>query len=280
MLGSSGPPNGDWWCKVVDLRAYQQLIRAQLRSQAQYRASFAIDLAGSAVVTFLEVAVILILFRVTPSLGGFVMREAFLMAGLAGLAFNVCDMCVGNIERIRLYVRTGLLDAILIRPRPVLAQLILTDFTPRRIGQVIQAAIVFVVAVVLAPIEWTPAHVVLLLLSPLVGSVFFMGLFVAGSTVAFYWIESGEFANAFTYGGRTFSMYPISIYSGPFRSIFAYGLGFAFVAYYPALTLLGKPDPLGGPAWLGWCTPVAAAASAALAGLLWRTGIRHYRSAG
>jgi ABC-2 type transport system permease protein len=265
---------------VVDLGTYRELVRAQLRGQAQYRASFAIDVAASAIVTFLEVAVVLILFRVTPSLGGFVMREAFLMAGLAGLAFNVCDMCVGNIERIRLYVRTGLLDAILIRPRPVLAQLILTDFTPRRIGQAIQASIVFAVAVVLAPIEWTPANVVLLVLSPLAGSVFFMGLFVAGSTVAFYWIESGEFANAFTYGGRTFTMYPVSIYSGLFRNVFAYGLGFGFVAYYPALTLLGRADPLGGPAWLGWCTPLVAAASVALAGLLWRTGIRHYRSTG
>jgi ABC-2 type transport system permease protein len=208
------------------------------------------------------------------------MREALLMAGLAGLAFNVCDLCVGNIERIRLYVRTGLLDAILIRPRPVLPQLIFTDFTPRRIGQVIQAGIVFAVAVGLAPIDWTPAHAVLLVVSPLAGAVFFMGLFVGGSTVAFYWIESGEFANAFTYGGRTFTMYPTSIYSGLFRIVFAYGLGFAFVAYYPALAILDKPDPLGGPAWLGWCTPAVAAASAALAGLLWRTGIRHYRSTG
>src|SRR5690349_17958651 len=177
--------------------------------------------------TFLEASVVVILFRVTPSLGGFRVREAFLMAGLAGLAFNLCDMCDGNIERIRLYVRTGRLDAVLIRPRPVLPQLILTDFTPRRIGQVIQATVVFVVAVVLAPIDCTPAHAVLLVLSPFIGSIFFMGLFVAGSTVAFYWIESGEFANAFTYGGRTFSMYPISIYSGLFRNVFAFGLGFA-----------------------------------------------------
>jgi ABC-2 type transport system permease protein len=265
---------------VVDLRAYQQLVLAQLRSQAQYRVSFAIDMAGTAVVTFLEVAIILILFRVTPSLGGFDIRGALLIAGLAGLAFNVCDMCVGNVERIRLYVRTGRLDAILIRPRPVLPQLILTDFTPRRIGQALQATVVFIVAVVIAPIDWTPAHAVLLVLSPLFGAVFFMGLFVGGSTVAFYWIESGEFANAFTYGGRTFSMYPMSIYSGLFRYVFAYGLGFAFVAYYPALTILGKPDPLGGPAWLGWCSPAVAAASALLAGLLWRTGIRHYRSTG
>jgi ABC-2 type transport system permease protein len=251
-----------------------------LRSQAQYRASFVIDLAGTTIVTFLDLATVLILFRVTPSLGGFALREAFLMAALAGLAFNLSDMCVGNVERLRIYVRNGLLDAILIRPRAVLPQLLLTDFTPRRIGQVGQAAIAFVVAVTIAPIHWTPARVVLLVLSPFVGSLFFMGLFVGGATVAFYWIESGEFANAFTYGGRSFSMYPVTIYSGLFRRIFAYGLGFAFVSYYPTLTLLGRTDPLGGPSWLGWCTPVVALAAVGLAALLWRTGVRHYRSTG
>ena len=67
----------------------------------------------------------------------------------------------------------------------------------------------------------------MIVLSPLYAAVYFMGIFVGGATVAFYWIESGEFANAFTYGGRTFSMYPVSIYSGLFRRVFAYGLGFA-----------------------------------------------------
>src|SRR5205814_7586010 len=119
-----------------------------------------------------------------------------------------------------------------------------------------------------------------IVLSPLYAAVYFMGIFVGGATVAFYWIESGEFANAFTYGGRTFSMYPVSIYSGLFRRVFAYGLGFAFVAYYPALTLLGRPDPLGAPAHLGYASPLIAAAAAAAAGLVWRTGVRHYRSTG
>jgi ABC-2 type transport system permease protein len=64
------------------------------------------------------------------------------------------------------------------------------------------------------------------------------------------------------------------------RRLFAYGLGFAFVAYYPALTLLDRRDPLGAPAHLGYASPLIAVVAAAAAGLLWRTGIRHYRSTG
>src|SRR6185312_3342556 len=101
-----------------------------------------------------------------------------------------------------------------------------------------------------------------------------------GSTVVFFWIESGEFANAFTYGGRTFTGYPVNIYGRELRALFAYGLGFAFVAYYPALVILGRPDPLGGPSWLGWSAPAVAAVAGTVAWALWRHGLRHYRGAG
>lgn len=262
------------------LVTYQRLIAAQVRAQAQYRLSFAVDVLGSATTTFADLATILVFFRVTSSMGGFDFRQSFFMASLACVAFQLADLVVGNVERVRLYVRTGLFDAILVRPRGVLPQLLVTNFTARRVGAVLQGLVVLLIATVLVHVPWTPARAFLFVLSPIVGAVFFMGLFVGGATVAFYWTESGEFANAFTYGGREFTTYPMSIYSGLFRRVFGYGLGFAFVGYYPALVVLGRPDPLGAPAWLGWCAPLVAAASAGVAFLLWRTGIRHYRSTG
>jgi ABC-2 type transport system permease protein len=52
------------------------------------------------------------------------------------------------------------------------------------------------------------------------------------------------------------------------------------VAYYPALAVLGKPDPLGAPAWLGWVSPLAGFAFLWLASGAWRLGVRHYASTG
>src|SRR5262245_65473798 len=112
------------------------------------------------------------------------------------------------------------------------------------------------------------------------GTVFFASVFVTGSTVAFWWIDSGEFANGFTYGGRDFTTYPMTVYAALFRRVFAYGLGFAFVAYYPTLVLLDHPDPLGLPAWIGWLSPAVAALAATIAATAWRTGVRPYPSTG
>lgn len=259
---------------------YPRLVRAQARAQAQYRFSFALDMLMNALGTVLDLVSVLVLFRVAHTLGGFGVREAFFMASLAGAGFALGDLVVGNVDRLRLYVRTGTLDSLLVRPLRVLPQLIATDFGTRRIGRVVQGIVVLAVAAWYARVQWTPARIFMIVLAPLSGAVFFAGWFILGATVVFWWIESGEFLNSVTDGGRAFATYPIGVYSGLFRRVFAYGLGFAFVGYYPALALLGRPDPLGAPAFLDWCSPAVSALVAGIAALAWRTGIRHYRSTG
>ena len=259
---------------------YWHLLVAQVRSQTQYRLSFAVELVFSTVLTLLDVATVFVLFSVNDSLGGFGGGEVFLMVGISALGFPLADLSVGNVERLRVYVRGGLFDAVLLRPLSALGQLLAMDLSARRAGRVVQGLAIYVLALVVAPVAWSPAAAVFAVLAPLSAAVFFGAIFVGGATVAFWWIESGEFANAFTYGGRDFTSYPMTVFGGLFRRVFAYALGFAFVAYLPALALLGRSDPLGVPDWLRWCSPLVAMLAAGLAALFWRTGIRHYRSTG
>jgi ABC-2 type transport system permease protein len=262
------------------LAVYVQLVRAQVRSQAQYRASFAVDVAGSLMFGVLDLASVVVLFRVTPALGGFGFAEVFLMTALAGCAFALADLVVGNVERLRQYVRSGLFDALLVRPLSSLAQLAAMDVATRRVGRVAFGAVMVGLAAINAPVPLTPARLTLLAVTPVAGAMIFGAIFVATATVAFWWIESGEIANSLTYGGLTFAQYPITIYGGLFRRLFAYAVGFAFVAYYPALALLDRPDPLGAPALLGYASPAVAVVAVVAAGLIWRSGVRHYRSTG
>ena len=260
--------------------AYVRLLAAQVRSQTQYRTSFVIDLAGSMVLTVLDVVSVFVIFSVKGDLGGFGAREVLLMVGISALAFPLADLAVGNVERLRVYVRTGMFDAVLVRPLSALWQLVAMDFAPRRVGRAVQGIAIYVVALAVAPVDWSVATALLAVLAPLAGAVFFASLFVAGATVAFWWIESGEIANGLTYGGLNFTQYPITIYGALFRRLFAYAVGFAFVAYYPTLALVDRPDPLGAPAFLGYAAPAIAVMAAVAAGLAWQTGVRHYRSTG
>lgn len=260
--------------------AYVHLLRAQMRGQASYRTSFVIDVFGNILGLGADILGVVIMFRVTPALGGFTLREVLLMIGLSVTAFTLADLAVGNVEKLRVYVRTGLLDAVMVRPLGVLRQLLVLDFGTRRIGRMLYALVFLIVMLANAGIAWTPGRVALVVIAPLAGAVLFAAIFVASASVAFWWIDSGELANSVTYGGRDFTSYPLNVYSGAFQKIFGYGLGFGFVAYYPALYLLGHPDPLGLSPLAAWAMPAVAAAAGGIAALIWRTGVRRYRSTG
>jgi ABC-2 type transport system permease protein len=259
---------------------YLHLVLAQARSQAQYRTSFAIDLAGSVGFGIIDLVLVVVLFRVSRTLAGFTFAEVFLMTAFANCAFALADILVGNIERLRVYVRSGQFDTVLVRPLGTLPQLAALDLAIRRIGRVTIGIAVVAIAAGQAGLAPTPAHLLLLVVTPLAGAVIFAAVFVATASVAFWWTESGELGNALTYGGHDFAAYPVAIYGPVFRRLFAYGLGFAFVAYYPTLALIDRADPLGAPGYLGYASPLVAILAAVVAGALWRTGVRHYNSTG
>jgi ABC-2 type transport system permease protein len=262
------------------LAAYRHLVSAQVRSQTQYRASFVVDVIGSVMFGVFDVASVVVLFRMTPTLGGFGFAEVFLMTALAGCGFAAADLVVGNVERLPQYVRTGLFDALLVRPLSSLAQLVAMDVATRRVGRLVFGVVMVVAAAANAAVSLTSTHVALLVLTPVAGAMIFGAVFVATATVAFWWIESGEIANGLTYGGLAFTQHPITIYDALFRRLLAYAIGFAFVAYYPTLALLDRADPLGAPPLLGYASPGVGLVAVTIAALLWRTGVRHYRSTG
>jgi ABC-2 type transport system permease protein len=245
-----------------------------------YRASFAVELLSNIGGVSLDIVTALVLFRVTRSVAGFTLPESLLMVALASCSFAFADFVVGNIERLKMYVRTGTMDAVLVRPLRAMPQLLIMDIPLRKALRLVVGVAVLIVALSVNDIQWTPARMALVLVTPLSGAVFFGSVFVITASLAFWWVDSGEMANAFTYGGRDFTSYPVPAYAPWFRAIFAYAMGFGFVAYQPALALLGRADPLGLPAAAGFLAPLVAAVAAGLAAAVWRAGIRHYRSTG
>jgi ABC-2 type transport system permease protein len=265
---------------VVEIAPYLRLFASQARGQAQYRASFWMDLFGSVVIGAMDLVAVLVLFNAAGRVAGFTTAEALLIATVSTGGFALADLVVGNMDTIRNLVRTGRMDAVLLRPLGAFGQLVAMEFAPRRAGRLTVAVALLPVAASFAGVDWTPARLAVVVLAVLGGGLLFGAIFTGTGTVAFWLIDSGEFGNSFTYGGRDFAAYPITVYDSVFRRIFAYGLGLGFAGYYPVLLLLDRPDPLGAPAWFGWATPVVGVVACGAAALLWRAGIRQYRSTG
>jgi ABC-2 type transport system permease protein len=262
------------------LGAYRTVVGSRIRSQTAYRTSFAVDLAGSVMFALVDLTEVYVIFHNVPVLGGLDLQSALLVYGLAMMGFALGNTFCGQLDTMPQYIRSGALDVMLLRPQPLLAQIVTADVALRRLGACVVGLAVLISALLSAPIHWTAARLALLLVAPLSSAIIFSALFVAAGAVQFWLIDAAEVTSAFTYGSSYASLYSSAVLPLPIRLTFAFVVPAAFTGYLPALVLLGLPGPAWLPAWLGWFTPLIALAALTSALLLWRLGVRHYAGAG
>jgi ABC-2 type transport system permease protein len=265
---------------VWPARAYLMLAWMWVRASMTYRASFALMTLVQFLITGLDFVGIVVMFASVDALGGFSLEEiAFLYAGSA-LCLGIADLLVGNIERLGLRVRMGTFDAMLVRPVPAFVQMCADEFALRRLGRIVQGLVVFVWAVAHLDIHWTAARIMLVLYLAVFGSAIFLAIFTIGAAVQFWTADASELAHSFTYGGSTLAQFPMTIYPREAVKALTFIVPITFINWYPSLYILGRDDPLGLPTAAQFASPVAAVAAAAVAALVWRVGIRRYRSTG
>lgn len=264
------------------LGSYRRLLGAQLRSQLQYRASFVLDVLATTLITLTEFGAVALVFGRFGDIQGWTLGEVAFLYGLVELSFGLMDMIFAGFDPSRFgqEVRKGTFDRILLRPLPVTWQVLGSDVTLRRVGRVALGVGIFALALKLNPLAWTAAKLTYLPLVVLGMVLFFGGLFIIGSTVAFWTVESFEAMNILTYGGAYLISYPMSIYGDPLRRLFTFVIPAGFLNYYPALYFLDKPDPFGLPAFAPFLAPLAGGSVFVAALLFWRFGVRHYHSTG
>jgi ABC-2 type transport system permease protein len=259
---------------------WRRLVGAQVRSQLQYRTSFALDMSGAFLISFIDFLAVLVIFHNVHRLGVWSVREVALLYALSSISFALTDLAIGHFDQFPQKIRDGNFDILLVRPRSTLFQVIGSDFQLRRLGKAIQGALVLGYALAALHVDWSAGRVLMLVVSVPAAIVIFSSIWVVGGCLAFWTTDGGEFTNAFTYGGNFLAQYPVDILAAWLRRFLAYFVPLAFVAYFPALYLLDKPDPLGLPRIVEFLSPAVALVAACVAGVVWRFAVRHYRSAG
>lgn len=265
---------------VDGLALYARLVGAQVRSQLQYRVSFALDLTGMFLISFLDFVAVLILFENVPTLDGWTLHEVAFLYASTCISFALVDLVIGHLDLFPRMIREGTFDLVLVRPRGTLLQVIASDFALRRLGKALQGALVFAFALSGIDVDWNPGRVAMVGVMLVAGALIFAAVWIAGATIAFWTVDGGEFTNAFTYGGNFLTQYPISIYGEWLRRFLAFVVPMAFVCYFPALYVLDRPDPLGFPRAFQFASPLVALAAAVVAGFVWSFAVRRYRSVG
>ena len=113
----------------------------------------------------------------------------------------------------------------------------------------------------------------LLVIAIVCGTAIFAGLFVCAASLQFFLVNGAELTNSFTYGG-SYASVPARVRL-PDAAEARLRLPRArrrSPPTCPTLAILDLPGPPLLPAWLVWCTPLAAAWVWVAALALWRWG--------
>ncbi|HEX7166241.1 MAG TPA: ABC transporter permease [Acidimicrobiales bacterium] len=261
-------------------RLYVLLVRARVRADWQYRTPFVLFTVAQFGITFLDFLLIAVIFQRTPHLEGWSLPEVAFLYGTSGVSFFIGDVFISQVERVGMYVKDGRFDSLLVRPMGTLFQLSTEEFAFRRFGKLVQSTIVLVVATASLDVAWTPGRAGMVALMLTTGAVIFSAIWVAGSAITFFAVDSIEVVNSFTYGGNYATQYPIGVFGPWLRRFITLAVPTAFVNYFPALYVLGRSDTLGLPSWSRFASPGVAVVTVLVAMTAWRVGLRHYRSTG
>jgi ABC-2 type transport system permease protein len=259
---------------------YFRLIGQSLRAQLSYRASFVAYLLAAFLATGGEFIVVCLAFRRFGSLGGWRLEDVALLYGIVGSAMALADMITTGFDTFGNVVRRGDFDRVLLRPRGTVLQLFGQELTLRRAGRVAQALMVLAWAIRELEHGLTIAKIYLLLASLAATTCIFVALWIIQATIAFWTVQTQEMMHVLTYGGTEAGSHPVHIYDKWLRRLFLAAVPIASVSYFPALVLLGRPDPFTHSTALPYLAPLLGPLFLGAALAFWRVGVRHYTSTG
>ena len=206
---------------------------------------------------------------------GFNFSEVLICFAVMLTSFSLAECFFRGFDTFGGIISNGEFDRIMVRPRNEMLQVLGSKIEFTRIGRFLQAIIVLSYAIPKSDIIWTADKIITLCLMIIGGTFLFAGLFIIYAGICFFTIEGLEFMNIFTDGGKEFGKYPLSIYGEGILKFFTFAIPLALIQYYPLLYLLGRTD---NPLYM--ILPVFGILFLLPSYILWRFGVRHYKSTG
>ena len=209
------------------------------------------------------------------SVKGFTYEQVLLCFSTVWMAFALAECFFRGFDRFAPMLGNGQFDRIMVRPRNLVFQVLATQIEFSRLGRFLQALVMMIYTFPRCGVDWTADRILTFALMLICGVLEFAGLFVIYASLCFFSTEGLEFMNIFTDGGREFGSYPIAVYGEKVLKFFTFLVPLALVQYYPFLYLVGQAEH-----WWYALTPVAAWLFLIPCAILWKIGLRHYKSTG
>jgi ABC-2 type transport system permease protein len=259
---------------VKQVRLFFDLWLFDLKAKAQYRADFVIGIVAALLQNVVALAVLWVVFRHIPTLGGWTLPQASLLYGLFALCMGLTNVLAGGLRRVISLVRHGEFDQYLVQPASAYVQL-LPEVNLSAIGEVLLSLVIVGGALVASGLGWQPLTLLYLLGAAACGTAILIGFLTIIYSLTF-WAPRTEMMPGLE-EVREFARYPVSIYPRWVRILITWILPLGFASYVPAAAVT---DAEAIPSWVMFMPPVAAVLMAGVGALLWREGLKRYEGTG
>lgn len=217
-------------------------IKQHIKCEIEYKASFLLGILSNICMFFSYYFMILALFNKFDNIKGFNVYEVLLCFSIIQFGFSINETFFRGIDKFEDFIIKGELDRLLLRPRNVLFQLMLSKMHFVKITRCIQALIILVISLINLDIDYSIGKVILLIVMFITSVMIFFGLFLLAASYCFYTVQGLEVKNLMTDGCKHMAQYPIGIFRKGIKFVFTFIVPFAVVNYYPLLYFVDKSD--------------------------------------
>lgn len=248
-------------------------VRATVQTQLEYRSSIFARLAADALGICTSLLLLWAMFQQVESVGGWSFHQVLILLGIVyTVEFVVEFWLYPSLSPISGYVQRGEFDLLLLKP---IASQFLVTFRYLQVMQVGGALVgLGVIAYGMYHLDAiTPLNVILLLLFLAVAVTIIYSIYLALSTLAFWFTRIEEVATIIWLHSSAGS-FPITAYPPWARVLFTFVIPVAFVTNVPAEAATGRLTWEWGLGGLAFGAAVLSGAT-----WLWSRAIRNYSSA-
>lgn len=257
------------------MKLYKKYFSIHLKGAMQYKVSFFLTMTAQFFVSFEVFLGVYFMFQRFHTVEGFTYNQVLLCYSVVLFQFYLAEFFFRGFDRFSTMLGNGEFDRILVRPRNTVFQVLTSRMDFVRIGRLLQGFILLPYAMATADVEWDFPKLLTLFFMIVGGTLFFAGVFVIGASLSFFTTQGLEVMNVFTDGIKEHGKYPLNIYGRRVLRFCTFVVPYSLVQYYPLLYLLGRETssfyiflPLLSAWFLLPCY------------LVWRIGLRHYKSIG
>lgn len=256
------------------MKLYRKLLAIHLKSAMTYRASFFFSCLGQLLITVNTTLGVWFLLQRFDTIGGYTLPQLALGFSVIIAGYAMAKCFARGFDRFADFISDGSFDRMLVRPRGLIFQVLCQDMKPNSLAQILQAIFLLAYAVKQGAVAWTVWKAVVLALMISCCAAVFFGLYLLSAAICFFALDRVETINIFTNGALEYGKYPFNVYGKGVLWVVTCIVPLALVQYWPMEYLFGA-----GPSWYG-ALPIASLLFLVPCSLLWRLGVKHYRSTG